>query len=313
MGVFVGAGAMSLILTIAGWAWQDSRMRRKAEAEERQPGATQVLEFVVDPAGDVASRLIADIERLGHELQSSTALEDVRILQSTREGRDMVIVEAAWPSMEALNAADTHQSFLDVIAAHADAVRPGTVQAFNLETMVETKDLTPSLNIMATVAIAGAIVVGVVTGGFAMALFNDGGEGGGVGPGPGRTPTAIPAFAGVIESRQIRFIQTEFSLPPETEVTLVMDNQDKGIPHNIAFYNSETPGEGGFLGGCISGCDKDGSALRTKIEPGLVKQTFTFKTPPAGRYGYLCEVHPTTMLGVVEIVEGAPVPVPPAQ
>lgn len=309
IGVFLGVGVTALLLTVAGWTWQDSRMRRMAAAAEHGRGVNQVIEFLVNPGSAAVTALLADIEKLGHELQANTDLQDVRILQSARDGQAMVMVEAAWPSMDALNAADTRQSFLDVISRYPGAVQQGTVQAFDLESVVDTKDLSPSFNIVAAATIVGAIVLGVVTGGFGMVLFNGSGNGGQVGPGPGRTPTAVAAFAGVIEARQIRFIQTEFSLPPDTEVTLKMDNQDKGIPHNIAFYNSETPGEGGYLGGCISGCDDDEAALRTKIENGLVVQTFTFKTPPPGRYGYLCEVHPTTMLGVVEIVEGAPVPV----
>lgn len=122
-------------------------------------------------------------------------------------------------------------------------------------------------------------MLGGATLGMGLTLFES--EGVPAGAAPGRTPTAGPgAFTGTIVAKQVKFVQRQFTLPPNSEVTLVMDNQDLGIAHNIAFYVTSTPGEGAFLDGCTSGCDP-APQLRTPIQLGRVKQTFTFQTPGA--------------------------------
>ena len=62
------------------------------------------------------------------------------------------------------------------------------------------------------------------------------------------------------------------------------------------------------LEGCIGGCADDATAVRTELAPGIVQHTFTFTTPPPGRYAFWCDVHPDTMTGVLIIEEGALLP-----
>jgi plastocyanin len=72
------------------------------------------------------------------------------------------------------------------------------------------------------------------------------------------------------------------------EVTIELDNQDGGIVHNIHVYK---------------GKDDTGEDMgMTELEAGPVKQTFKF-TAVAGEYFYVCDAHPATMAGTIEVGE----------
>jgi plastocyanin len=69
-------------------------------------------------------------------------------------------------------------------------------------------------------------------------------------------------------------------------ITIAMDNQDGGIPHNIHVYK---------------GKDNTGEDMgKTEFEAGPVKQTLTL-TLAAGEYFFVCDVHPATMSGKLEV------------
>jgi plastocyanin len=73
-------------------------------------------------------------------------------------------------------------------------------------------------------------------------------------------------------------------------ITINFDNQDAGIPHNIAIFkdSSATP-----------------PALATgDVVTGPIKTTYDFKALPVGSYFFHCDVHPT-MTGTFAVVEGA--------
>lgn len=157
---------------------------------------------------------------------------------------------------------------------------------------------TPSVRMglpAAFIAVAGLILGGLAaTGGFAM--FQ--GEGGAAGP------PAAPPGTGVttIVAQNLSFQQQVVRVAAGATVTLTLDNRDAGVPHNIEFFDSPTPGEGNLLGGCTSGC-AEADTLATAVAPGPVTQTFTFTAPATpGTYGYWCVVHTTTMRGTL-IVE----------
>lgn len=65
--------------------------------------------------------------------------------------------------------------------------------------------------------------------------------------------------------------------------TIAFDNQDSGVPHNVAIYDSEQAAQEFFVGEIITGPD-----------------TITYEPDPideAGQYFFRCDVHPTTMTG----------------
>ena len=79
--------------------------------------------------------------------------------------------------------------------------------------------------------------------------------------------------------------KSELKAKPGT-VTFQMDNQDDGIPHNIHVYK---------------GKDNTGQDMgMTELEAGPVKQTLTLELT-AGEYFFVCDVHPATMAGKLEV------------
>jgi nitrite reductase (NO-forming) len=70
--------------------------------------------------------------------------------------------------------------------------------------------------------------------------------------------------------------------PAGKPFTIAFDNQDPGIPHNVAIYTDDTASTALFTGELVSGPAK-----------------MTYKVPAldAGTYFFRCDVHPTTMTG----------------
>jgi plastocyanin len=69
-------------------------------------------------------------------------------------------------------------------------------------------------------------------------------------------------------------------------VTIEVDNQDTGLPHNIHVFK---------------GNDNTGESMgKTDIEAGPVKQMLKLQLA-AGEYFFVCEVHPATMSGKIVI------------
>jgi plastocyanin len=66
-------------------------------------------------------------------------------------------------------------------------------------------------------------------------------------------------------------------------VTVTLDNQDRGIAHNVHFFS------------------KAGSIGMTEIDTGPSMQTLSLGTLAPGAYSYKCDVHPTTMTGILTV------------
>jgi plastocyanin len=73
---------------------------------------------------------------------------------------------------------------------------------------------------------------------------------------------------------------------PAGTITVVFDNRDGGIVHNIHFYR---------------GTDATGEDIAaTELEPGPVVQELTMELEP-GEYFYVCDAHPATMTGILTV------------
>jgi plastocyanin len=69
-------------------------------------------------------------------------------------------------------------------------------------------------------------------------------------------------------------------------VTVVLDNRDAGVVHNIHFFKGE---------------DANGEEIaQTDLEAGEVVQELNMDLTP-GAYYYQCDAHPTTMKGTLEV------------
>ncbi len=84
-------------------------------------------------------------------------------------------------------------------------------------------------------------------------------------------------------AKNIAFDKNTIRVPAGAKVTMNFDNQDSGIPHNFALYESPAAKKAIFVGEVITGPKKI---------------TYTFDAPEKpGTYFFRCDIHPTTMTG----------------
>jgi len=88
-----------------------------------------------------------------------------------------------------------------------------------------------------------------------------------------------------IAALNIAFDVTEFTVPANTTFTINFDNQDAGIPHNVAIHRDSPTGEAVFVGEIITG-------------PKQI--TYTIGGLNAGTYAFICTVHPN-MVGTITV------------
>ena len=311
-GPLLGASAAITLFAVAGWAYEDGRMRQKAREHEEhgRQGArrTQVITFAI-AEGQVDTAVgeggvIDAIQQAHDDLRAAPGFEDLRInLSSAEEGPSQVIVETTWSTADDLAAFEESQrAILDLISQHGEEVLAGSAQTFDMQVVRDTKDTTVRFSMGAALSLFGALLVGGFAVGAGLNLFASEAE-----AGEGEIivrPDAGP-FMGTMTIKASEFSHEEITLAPGIEVTMVLDNQDDSVAHNIIFFQGDEVGENEpVLEGCTAGCADDGTAVRTSLELGIIEQTFTFTTPPPGRYAFWCDVHPDTMIGVLIIEEG---------
>lgn len=104
-------------------------------------------------------------------------------------------------------------------------------------------------------------------------------------PGPSPEPGAEVQEITIV-AKNVLFDLDEIRVKAGAQVKLTMDNQDAGVPHNWALYESEDAAKAG-----------EAPLVATAIETGPVTQEVTFPAPDPGTYFFRCDVHPTTMVG----------------
>ncbi len=98
----------------------------------------------------------------------------------------------------------------------------------------------------------------------------------------GQTGNETPAAGGAatvnIAADNLAFDTNTITVPAGAEVTMVFENQDDGVPHNVAVYDSPLRTEQIFVGEVITG-------------PAETTYAFTAPSEP-GTYYFQCDIHP---------------------
>jgi plastocyanin len=102
-----------------------------------------------------------------------------------------------------------------------------------------------------------------------------GGEGGGV----------------TVAAQNIEFDTDTIELPADAPTTIVLDNLDAGVPHNVAIYTDSSLAESLFKGELVTG---------------PVTVEYPIPPLPAGEYYFHCDVHPAMNGSVVVSGGGGP-------
>lgn len=102
------------------------------------------------------------------------------------------------------------------------------------------------------------------------------------GGGGGGGATGGPVTVNMV-AENIRFNPTSFTSSPGVEVTVVLDNRDAGVLHNIAVYTNPSATTIIYQGELHTG-------------PMITNEVFTAPATP-GTYFFKCDVHPDTMTG----------------
>lgn len=89
----------------------------------------------------------------------------------------------------------------------------------------------------------------------------------------------VVAKNSVFESRTL-------TAPAESSVTVILDNQDVGVLHNVSFYQTRQATTSIHIG---------------ELEAGPTEIESKFTTPGAGSYFFRCDVHPDTMTGTFTV------------
>lgn len=312
-GPLLGSAVVITLLAAFGWAYEDGRMKKKAEegaAAAREARYTQVVTFAI-PEGQYAAARASDgiinrLEDSNNKLRDLDGFQDMRVIASPSEtGPSQVLVETTWADREGLATyEETRSTMLDLLSKDTDQVVSGSIQVFDMEVVRDTKEVAFRFGTGALVSTFGALIVGGFMVGAGLSLFQSENAGGG---GGGGEPTAGPA-GDTIVARNTKFISgSTIIAPPNMAITLKFDDRDASPPHNVEIFAGSSQG-GPLLKGCTAGCADDGEEVHTALKGGVRIDTFTFTTPGVGEYFFDCVAHPTQMQGKLIIQEGAPVP-----
>lgn len=93
----------------------------------------------------------------------------------------------------------------------------------------------------------------------------------------------------------IAFDLDTMQFPAGEEITVTMDNRDAGVPHDWTLWESEEAATANDAGAKIAATNNITGANEADV---------TFPAPEPGEYFFNCTVHPPSMQGTVEVVEG---------
>lgn len=101
--------------------------------------------------------------------------------------------------------------------------------------------------------------------------------------------SAAPAAGATVldlTARNIAFDKASLSAPANVPLTVHFDNEDAGVPHDVAIMRGSATGEQVFRG---------------KIITGVASTDYQVPPLPAGTYTVICVVHPTSMIATLTV------------
>lgn len=106
-------------------------------------------------------------------------------------------------------------------------------------------------------------------------------------PVPSGTPAASSATGVVaISALGIKFEQTTVKAPASTPFQISFENKDAGTPHDVVIHLGDAGGAELFKG---------------EIFNGVETRVYNVPALDAGAYTFVCSVHPTTMIGTLNV------------
>lgn len=297
-GPLLGAALLANLFAAAGWAWQDSIMRRKAQTgeheDERSPRFSQVITFAIAEGQLDAARTEEGVLNVidNADLRDLAGFQDLRIQVSPAAvGPSQVLVETTWSGRESLPTYEaSRQTLLDRIGSFESQIVPGSVQVFDMDVVRDTKETAFKFSIGAAVTVFGSLALGGLMVGAALSAFQNDTPVAAGGGGGGGTPA--PADPYQVIATDNKFDKATLQAPPNTEVTFTLVNNGR-TKHNISFYTEEGGDE--IHAGAI-------------IDGGGTTSAETFTTPDVGSYFFMCDLHPVEMRGTLEVTPDAPPP-----
>jgi len=297
-GPALGVAVFFVLLSAFGWAYEDGRMKRKAEAHarslERDARFTQVVTFAIAEGRIDEARtsgVLHAIEARDNTFHDLAGFQDLRIIVSpATDGPSQVLVETTWSNREGLATyEETRQTLLDLVTAHSDDVVPGSVQVFDMQVIRDTKDVAFRFGLGAAATVLGSLIIGGFMVGAGLNLFAQNSEAAPAGPAGGATAAPANPTALTVIATDDKFDKSTLTAPANTKITVTLQNNG-AAKHNIAFLDK-----------------KDGNPLSpesgspdTAVNGGA-SGTISFTTPGPGTYYFECEFHPTQMFGTFTV------------
>lgn len=288
-GPLFGAAGLLMLVVVAGWATEDSRMRRRAERRDvttpREARYTQVVTFAI-AAGQLEransdSGVLTAINDTDSSLHALAGFQDLRIILSPAEtGPTQVLVETTWSDREGLASyEETRQTLLDLVNAHTDEIAEGSIQVFDMQVVRDTKEVGFRFALGPAMTILGAFIVGGFMIGAGLTVFQKSTNAVAAPSTAVAGPTDAPGTTSVTATDN-KFDKTALSATVGQELTVNFKNAGK-VPHNIHFFDK-----------------KGGTSIAlVDITSGGGSATVKFTPSTAGTYYFQCDVHPDQMFG----------------
>jgi plastocyanin len=103
-------------------------------------------------------------------------------------------------------------------------------------------------------------------------------------PGAGQSPSTSPTID--ITAKNIAFEESQVAAPANVPLTIHFDNEDAGVPHDVAIYQGSAEGKQVFLGNIVTGVTSTDYHV-----PNLAPGTYTL----------ICTVHPSQMTATLTV------------